>query len=87
MMIKIEITSEEVNERKFEKDGKTFSFREQEAWLHFPGEKYPTRFKISLGSEAPFREGFYSLGASCYTVDKYGSLAFRRQLQLVSLKV
>lgn len=82
-MIKIEILDDDVVTRNFDKDGKSFSFREQEAFLHFPGEKYPSRFKISLGSDAAYRPGFYVLSSESFTVDRYGSLALRRSLKLL----
>lgn len=80
--MKIEIDSAEVQTRSFEKDGRSFSFREQTAWLHREDEKYPASFRLSLGDGAPYPVGFYALAPGSFHVNKFGGLALNRVLVL-----
>lgn len=80
--MKIEIDSAEVVSRSFEKDGRSFTFREQHAWLHREDEKYPTSFRLSLGDFPAYAVGFYALAPGSFSVNKYGNLALNRQLVL-----
>lgn len=85
MMIEIEITSDEVSTREFTtKDGKSFSFREQAAWLH-NGDMYPHAFVLSLGRRPAFAPGRYRLGVRSYRISRYGGLELSRELELENI--
>lgn len=73
------------------KDGRTVTFREQEAGLHTAAGGFPHPFTINLGPDrAPHQAGDYYLDPSCIAVsyDQYsrGRLVLARDLVLVPLK-
>lgn len=74
--------------------GKQVTFYEQEAWAHLCNKDgtphpYPSRTLIGLENpEAPIKPGMYTLGDSCFFVDRFGKLALGRlQLQPVAQSV
>lgn len=83
--MKIEILENKSVEKTINgKDGKTYTFNEQEAYLHDQTNKYPKKFKISIASGSrPFDVGIYSIDPSSIYVDRYGSLCFARNIKLV----
>lgn len=84
--MKIEITNEPVNVRTGTKDGKTWTRREQPAYV-YNGNPYPARFLISLGDNGtPHAPGNYTLDPRSYSVGQYGDLQFARTLHLVPIK-
>jgi hypothetical protein len=85
-MIRIEITSEPVNVRSGNKDGKQWSRRDQPAYVH-TGHAYPARFLISLGDTGtPYAPGTYTLDPKSLAVGQYGDLQIARVLHLTPVK-
>lgn len=85
-MVVIEVVTSDVEERSFtSKEGKPMRFREQRAYLHRPGDPYPTPFSVSLGDRPAHSPGRYSLGISSFRVGRFGSLELGRELQLQPL--
>lgn len=82
-MLRIEITSSafETISGISKKTGQPFSFRQQLAHIHKPGEKYPTPFKINLKDDQnPHPAGNYSLAADAVYVDNNGKLSITPRL-------
>ncbi|WP_428625420.1 single-stranded DNA-binding protein [Sedimenticola sp.] len=83
MSLKIEIKSADVTTRPYQKDGKSYTFREQFGYVHLANEPYPTKMKISLTeAQQPYQPGSYTLDESCFYVGKYDQLSIGR-LRLV----
>lgn len=83
MSIKIEITSQEVRVRSgtSKKSGNQYSLREQEAYLHKPGQQYPHPIKITLDDNQPaYPVGVYELTPESFYPDRFGALAVRPRL-------
>jgi Helix-destabilising protein. len=88
MKVSVEIISNEVHQRSFQsKEGKTLSFREQDAYLHREGDRYPDRMRISLGERPAWPVGRYTISPSSLTVGRFGQLEFERQVNLVPVAV
>jgi len=64
------------------KDGKAFSLRVQEAWLHSGGEIRRIRLTLNREQEA-YAPGFYVLDESSFGVNRWGDL----EIRFVKLKV
>jgi len=76
-MIKIEIDSDniEVKHVTARRDGREYQIPEQNAFLHTPGQKYPTPFRLTLDKNQPaYRPGMYQLDLNSIGVDRFGSL-------------
>jgi len=89
--ILIEIPSNAFTSRSGVKDGKNWTIRNQEGYLH-NGHAYPDRFTLSLGRDETGKDrdayapGFYSLAPGSVEVNReYGQLAISRSLVLVRL--
>lgn len=85
-LVKIEVVSSEVKERKGEKKDKSGSYhlRLQEGYLH-NGHAYPERFELNLGADRPaYAPGFYSLAPASIEA-KNGRLGFAYELVLLRL--
>jgi hypothetical protein len=81
--MKIEIGNTEVNERTVTSQKGDFTVREQEAFLHDPKVKYPTRFTVQLGKDtSAFQPGIYQLTESSFYVNRFGQLSLKRELAL-----
>ena len=87
-MIKIEVASNEVNERSGirVKDGTKWSMRTQEIFVDC-GDKYPAKTTISLEEgQAPYAAGMYTLApASVRIGGEYNKLEFSRNIVLTPL--
>lgn len=72
------------------KDGKAFSLRVQEAWLHSGGEVRKLRLTLNREQEA-YAAGSYEIDESSYGVNRWGDLEIRfvnlRRVQGVPPKV
>lgn len=85
-MLRITVTSEPINVRTGNKDGKQWTRREQSAYAHI-GHAFPARFLISLGETGqPYPPGEYTLDPKSLQVGQYGDLQFGRTLHLVPEK-
>lgn len=85
-MANIEIQSTEVQSKtvRSKKDGKEYTFFQQEAWLH-DGSSYPTRCFVPVsGPASGYSPGRYSLAGDAHFVDRFGNLALARRFSLVS---
>ena len=89
MNIVIEIDSTDVVTRQIvaKSTGQPLQFREQGAYLHRPGERYPHQFKLSLGDRPAYQPGRYHIAADSYEVGRFGELALARALVLVPVAV
>lgn len=58
------------------KDGKAFSLRVQEAWLHAGGEIRRLRLTLNREQEA-YPPGLYEIDESSYGVNRWGDLEVR----------
>jgi len=88
--IVFEIVSESFTTRKIpsKEAGKPgFAFNEQRAYMHKPGDPYPSPCHISLGDRKPFPVGRYTLAPDSFTVGRYGSPELVRELQLIPAPV
>lgn len=85
-MIKIEITSREVNERKgTSKDGNPFRIRAMTGYMHKSNEKYPQKIEINLrDEEAPYEVGMYELSDDSFFVGRFSSLMVRPDLKKIA---
>ena len=85
MNVVIEIDSPEVVTRQIvsKATGQPLQFREQGAYLHRPGERYPHQFKLSLGDRPAYQPGRYHITADSYQVGRFGELTLSRALVLV----
>lgn len=80
MSIIIEIVSQDFKIRSgvSSRTNKNYSMREQIAFVHKKGERYPEKIKITLeDNQAPYPAGNYDLAPSSFYVDKYDSLCVR----------
>lgn len=82
--MRVEVLSDRISERRGEKDGKSYCIREQEAFLHQDGQKYPQRIVLSLGDSKPaYAAGMYALAPENFYVGRYGQIEVKRHLELV----
>lgn len=84
--MKIEIVDTKVNERKFEKNGKTLTFRSQKAFAHLEDQHYPVAFSLQLYDRSAYQVGFYTLGSDAFKIDKYDNLALKSSFTLHEIK-
>lgn len=86
-MQRIEIVSEQVHVKSgTAKSGKPYTIREQEAFLHTPGRRYPETCRVVLESEqAPYAPGVYEVTAPL-GVGRFDALQVNRSLGLVAVK-
>lgn len=73
--------------RAKEAGGRDFMFREQRAYMHKPGDPYPSPCQISLGERPPFAPGRYTLSPASFSVGRFGSPELVRELVLVPVPV
>lgn len=80
----VEIDSTDVVTRQIvaKSSGQPMQFREQAAYLHRPGERYPHQFKVSLGDRPAYQPGRYHITADSYEVGRFGELTLSRALVL-----
>jgi len=84
----IEIQNPEVFERTVtsKRDGKTYTFYQQEAWYHDGVSPYPSRCFVPVSSlSAGYRPGRYTLSGDALFVDRFGKLALANRFSLVSV--
>ncbi len=88
MEINVEITDAAVNTRGGKtRNGDDWSIREQQAWLHLLGKRYPQEFVMQLrDQDSPYHPGLYKLLMSSITIGKFGKLEFHRFLDLERIK-
>ena len=82
-MIKIDIKSTECTEKSgtAKGTGKRYSFKEQQAWAHLPGEPYPSKIKLTLNDdEQPYPVGSYTLAPDSLYVGDFNALALKPRL-------
>lgn len=80
MPVMIEIATQKVITRsgRSQRTGNNYSMREQEAFLHKPGQPYPDKIKITLGDDQPpYTNGNYDLEPDSFFPNKYGALDVR----------
>lgn len=86
MLIKIEVTSDEVNTRNItSKDGKPLVFREQPVFFHL-GDKYPRAGILQLGDHPALTPGIWTYGPGSFDLNKYNQLQFSRKPSFVKEK-
>lgn len=55
------------------------TFYHQTAYLHLPGQAYPSRFRVPVRSAAEgYAPGRYVLSPACYRINPYGDLEVNR---------
>lgn len=82
--MRVEVVTDRISERRGDKDGKAWVIREQEAFLHQEGQKYPQRIVLSLGDSRPaFAAGMYTLAPENFYVGRYGQIEVKRHLELI----
>ncbi|UYC14013.1 G5P family DNA-binding protein [Xanthomonas sp. CFBP 8445] len=80
--MKITITSIHVNEKHWEKGGRSGIIRTQEASAETP--KFRQTVRLDLGKEPPYEPGIYDLNLEDnVTVNQYGDLGLPRKPTLV----
>lgn len=87
--MKIEICDTKVLERTVRgKDGKEYTFYNQEGFYHDGVSPYPVRCVVPVGGlSSAYPVGWYTLGDKSLYVDRYGNLALARRFVLVSVEV
>lgn len=75
-MFKLEVTSNvQAGSYKSKKSGELVQYRDQEAYIHLPGAKYPQGMRIRLKpQQAAFAEGVYVLSPKSFSVGSFGDL-------------
>ncbi|TWH76190.1 helix-destabilizing protein [Azomonas agilis] len=84
MSIYIEIDSLEIKSRSgvSARTGKPYTIREQRAYLHQSGQKYPTGFSISLEEDqSPYPVGRYDLDDSSFFIGRFSDLQVKPRLR------
>lgn len=82
-MVKIEIKSEEVQEKEItvRATGEVIKLFSQVGWLQTHDE-YPTKCEIPLGSarnrRAPYKAGLYTLSSDCIKIGNFGQIELNR---------
>lgn len=83
--MKITITSTYVEEKKWEKDGRSGVIRTQEAVAE--NSKFRNRVRLDLGKNDPFPVGEYTVDLEeAISVGDFGDLKLARKLPLVPVK-
>lgn len=89
MSVRIEVTNE-VNEKNgIGKNGQPYRITEQVAYLHKPGERYPTKIKVRVPDNQPrgYEPGDYELDlAQSLYVGRFGALEVSPVLVKVGAK-
>jgi len=83
MSLVIEIDSNEVKTRSgtSAKTGKDYNIREQTAYAHIPGQRYPQQIKLMLeDNQMPYPVGKYQLDPSSFYVGRFDDLQIRVKL-------
>lgn len=83
MSLIVEIDSTEIKTRSghSERSGKDYSIREQVAYAHIPGQRYPQMIKLSLEQgQMPYQVGKYQLDPGSFFVGRFGDLQIRVKL-------
>ena len=79
----VEVTDADVQTKSgtSAKTGRAYSIREQQGWLHLPGEPYPQKIKLNLEEgDSPYTVGRYQLLTSSFYVGRFGDLQVRVRL-------
>jgi len=83
MELHIEIHKKHVKERVVEsRQGKSYTFREQEAWLKTPSEPYPQRMVLQLADRPPYEAGQYRLLPASFRINRFEQLELRRIISI-----
>lgn len=80
-MLRIEIHNPNPNPRQITpRNGNApFTIYEQDAWIHYPNQPYPTKFKFRVeGPQAGYAKGLYTLHPESLGVNQYGDLEINR---------
>lgn len=81
-MIKIEIDSDQIDERRGTNEKGDWSIRSQKAYAHLPGNKYPSETSITLDrNQEAYSKGVYTLDPSSIILGNYNSLQLRPKLK------
>lgn len=81
---RVDVMSEKVYDRNISKDGKSWNFREQDAYIHLVSsdgtpDPVPTKISISLeGQTAPYKVGTYELSLRSLIVSGFNRLQVSR---------
>lgn len=81
---RVDVMSEKVYDRNIAKEGKSWSFREQDAYIHLVSQDgtpdpVPTKISISLeGTSAPYKVGTYELSLRSLVVSGFNRLTVAR---------
>lgn len=82
-MIRIDIDADPIAVRTGNKDGRTWTRREQRAYVHV-GFTRPSPFLLNLGdTTAPYAPGSYTIDPASLKVGQYGDLQFGREIKLI----
>jgi hypothetical protein len=82
-MLKIEIEKADVNVKSgvSARNQKQYQIREQNAYVHIPGQKYPQPIKLVLADDQqPYAPGSYTLAPESFFVGRFGDLQCRPRL-------
>jgi hypothetical protein len=75
MALKIEIHSDQVEQKSGMSNGRAYNIREQHGFAHLGADPYPTKIKLRLKEgQPPYAPGQYTLHDHSFKVGKYGSL-------------
>lgn len=80
-MFKIEISSTDIRTREVtsQKSGQKFTFVEQDAYVHVPGQPYPVRSRVTLprGQSNAYPVGMYRTSDNSVRVSPYGEITVK----------
>lgn len=81
--IEVEIRSDEIRMKSgiSARTNKNYSIREQDGFIHLPGEPYPQRCCMMLEEgAAPYQPGIYELDPASFFVGRFGQVNIRLRL-------
>lgn len=87
MMIVVEIRSDEIRSKSgvSARTNKQYSIREQDGFIHLPGQPYPQKCKLALDDgAAPYQPGIYELDPESYFVGRFDQVMIRLRLDRAS---
>ena len=85
--MRVEFSSNEVKSRtvRSSKDGKEYTFYNQEGWFHDGFSQYPSRCFVPVpDARSGYDPGWYRLAPGAVVVDRFGNLTLRRRFDLLS---
>lgn len=81
LTIEIESTELQIKSGTSARTNKPYQIREQTAYVHIPGNKYPQPIKLTLEDDAqPYAPGKYQLGDNSFFVGRFNDLQMRPRL-------